>query len=210
MRNACIEVVDLPYIPSTIASTQMQINFTLRSENVSTIIAGNKDCPVNSSPEFWYARVIAANSVHITGGTIGVNKVKKVNGKVTEIISTIESNPYNPNDRVLGMRMTAIADTVFVFNHTITTYAGKNHPKHTISIDNGPNIPYVYPSTATMKKDTLLHEIIHLFGILDNQKGSDGNYIYDIMCYTWNSDDGPTPVIVDENIQKIQQRAYPQ
>jgi len=49
-----------------------------------------------------------------------------------------------------------------------------------------------------------------LFRIWDNEKGSDGNIIYDIMCYTYNSTDGPTPVIALENIKKIQQRDFPE
>jgi len=110
-------------------------------------------------------------------------------------------------DRVLGIAFVG-QGIVHVHNGAINKYAGTSSSYHKIIIGTNSQ-PYVLPSVSVLKKDVLLHEILHLFGLKDNQKDKNGNYIYDIMSYTYNTATCPEPVIAQENQQKIQSCSVP-
>ena len=203
MRKVCIEVKDLGYPPYSIPATQMFMNYDQEIQNVPSVIGPSKSFPGFSSPSFWYAHAIAANNLLMTGCSYYINTIiKDSHGNIIDIITKEEDNTGKTDDRVLGIAC-VVPNTVIVFNGTIEKYAGTEHPNHKIKIG-GVEYPYIYPDVATLKKTILLHEIIHLFGIGDNEKGSNGNIIYDIMCYGYNLSDG-APVIAIDHIKAIQQ-----
>lgn len=171
------------------------------------IVHGSRDHLVPQiGPDFWYVHAIAAKKILMVSGEVEVMTViRDQSGNIEDILVTFKEvmNEYGALGLYIGN------NTILVFNETIEERAGTEHPEHTI-VTNGVSSPYVYPDAATLKKDTLLHEVVHLFKIDDNERGLDGNIIYDIMCYTYNSTDGPRPVIAYEHIQRMQQCVLPQ
>jgi len=83
MLNACIRVEDLDYFLSVISTDQMFVIYgkdaqgkpIILDQNITIVLDGSKDCPVSSSPSFWYFQAVAADSIHITGGKFDVNTI---------------------------------------------------------------------------------------------------------------------------------------
>ena len=222
MKKACIVVMDLHYSSPPIVDVAMEAegkkdangNFIRFSDgkidyhhNILDLVSGSKDHVTPSpSSDFWYVHAISAKKLHMIDGEADVMTITKdVFGNIIDIVATSTqiSNDYS----VLGIRIPN--NTVLVFNETIEDRAGEEHPNHTIVV-NGVSSPYIYPDAGTIKRDTLLHEIVHMFGIGDNENGSDSNIIYDIMCYTYNSKDGSKPVIAYEHVRKMQECTNPE
>ena len=210
MQKACISVMDLNYTSSPIPDTPMTVS--TNQLNLGMVDASKNNQNLFSSNSFWYLHAIAAKKLLIVNGNADKMTIYKDQfGNITNIhkqkISI--SNDYGALGVAIDVHNTnMIKDTVFVFNETIENRAGTEHPEHTI-VTNDVSSPYIYPDASTLKKDTLLHEIVHMFGIGDNERGLDDNIIYDIMCYTYNSTEGPAPVIAYEHIKKMQQCTYP-
>jgi hypothetical protein len=176
---------------------------TVTIDIATLVVGGNQDCPTNSSPNFWYIHTYVADHM-ILNQYVDVMTITRTNGIVTNIIKTkvLISN----NDYALGVNVNSV---VFVFNKTIDKYAGTQHPAHKVINDGQPPVPYIYPDTATIKKDTLLHETIHSFRIADNEKVN-GSVIFDIMCYTYCSKTDPPPIIeIMHHVKTIQSTLFP-
>ena len=219
LEKACISVIDLEYASAPITSTVIIADSNDPSGlDVSTIISSSRDFTGSTSDSaFWYVQAIAADKMIINGFPADVMKVYK--DSAGNFISAMKKGdpiddpggspppPLQNDDHALGIHG-LYSNTVFVFNGAIDKYTGTNHPEHEIVIDNGTPVPYVYPDVSTLKRNVLLHEIIHMFGVADNEKSSSG-YIYDIMCYTYNTADCPEQIIADAHIWAIQRCSRP-
>jgi len=175
---------ELPQFVSEIFDVFADVN-TVRNQCRDTRFAN-----LQSSNDYWYQQMVRINKFKMAIGsqvnvvTINFNAnnefewVGAINTTVTPVLQ----------ERALGINLgpNGFNNLIFISNGALTSFANTVHPTHKVALKDVNGVQsiydYVYPDELTLRKDTFLHEVIHSFGIADNDLN-----IFDIMTYGYSS-----------------------